>query len=61
MSKNPICTSGPGVSLVCDESMEISSLSETNETDKDGFDKSRKPANLKAKAKQKPIETWTHV
>ena len=64
MSENPICPSDPGVSLMCDESMEISSLSDTNETgrkrqlaDKDGFEKPRKPAKLKVKAKQKPIET----
>ena len=62
MSKNPICPSGPGVSIVCDESMKISSLIETNETgrkrqlaDKDGFEKPRKPAKLNVKAKQKPI------
>jgi len=49
---------------VCDESMEISSLSETNETgrkrqlaDKNDFEKPCKPAKLKVKAKQKPIET----
>ena len=64
MSKIPICPLGSGVSLVCDQSMEISSFSETNETgrkrqlsDKDGFEKPRKPAKLKVKAKQKPIET----
>ena len=43
---------------MCDESMEFSSVSVTNETgrkrqlaDKDGFEKPRKPAKLKDKGK----------
>ena len=56
----------PGVSLRCEEAMDFSSLSLTNETgrkrqlaDKDGFEKPRKPAKLKDtdKGKEKPVET----